>query len=131
MPTQYFTAPDTWAGGHYELDLLVDSMSDTELAAAWSRLWSHPALDGGYLHRDREPDEQARVPPAEFTRGYGLARLPGGERVACGAAYYPRWRDEYPYLHLYIPLGALESIYPVNGYPIGPDYDPEWKTWIP
>lgn len=85
---QYFTAPDTWFGGFYELAIELGPRSDERLLAALTAVWSDPNLDGAYLDRCMEPWQQARqtVTTESLQIGHlqGLARLPNDVTVACG-----------------------------------------------
>jgi hypothetical protein len=122
--TCYFTETNTWSGGYYELAIELGHRSEERLLAALAAVWSDPDLDGIYLSREMEPWEQQRLAiTAETLQAdhlQGLARLPNGETVACGTFVFredggPDW------LVLYLPLGALGTVYPVGGYPFEPD----------
>jgi hypothetical protein len=122
----YFTKPDTWAGGHYELALEIGPSPTSEelLFSALTALWQHPTLEGCYLDRETEPSDQQRISPSkEFLEAgshlLGIASLPNGKRLACGT-FLMREYDGSDWLTLYIPLGALHEAYPeVGGYPFG------------
>jgi hypothetical protein len=132
---EIFTAPYAWANGFYMLALDLEEhsndrsdehsnvRSDERSHAALSALSSYPLLDGWYLDRGKEPQEQPRVDarapvPVEDHR-YGVLTLPNGKRVPCGCYVFhtgggPHW------LEFYIPLAALDKIYPTGGFPWGP-----------
>ncbi|HST53308.1 MAG TPA: hypothetical protein VLJ61_14955 [Pyrinomonadaceae bacterium] len=116
----YFTKPETWFGGYYELAIEVGGRSGERLLSALKAVWSHPALEGCYLDRDKEPHEQRRVsvPPAlaEPTHLQGLALLPNGQKVACGTCLI-REEDGPDWLDFYMPMGTLGDVYEVGGYP--------------
>lgn len=140
MSPQYFTTLDTWNGGFYELGLDFGLLSDEDIAAAFARLWAHPDLEGCYLDRDREPADQIRIPPdwtlfaTETPHLYGVARVPGGQRVACGSYHMGDYATSRRF-SLYLPLGALSEIYPIGGYPFGsyeqaPLWIPQLESWL-
>lgn len=116
----YFTNPNTWFGGYYELALEIGGRSDKCLLNALATLWNHPSLEGVYLEREKEPDEQQHVPisPSLLDRMHlqGLAKLPDGHKVACGSCVI-REDAGINWLDFYLPMGALESAYDVGGYP--------------
>jgi hypothetical protein len=121
----YFTKPDTWNGGFYELSLEFSDSTEEELRAATHTLWSFPALKGYYLDNNREPDEQEpmNMSPISVEGGshlYGLAHLPNGVQVACGSCFV-RPDEGRAWLNFYLPMGALGDAYPVGGYPFESD----------
>lgn len=116
----YFTNPETWNGGYYELALEMGGRSDERLQMALRALWGHPTLEGCYLDREREPHQQKRVDVSsvliEPIHLQGLARLPNGRRVACGTCLI-RGEDGPDWLDFYLPMGALGEAYEVGSYP--------------
>src|SRR3954463_2092092 len=126
--TRYFTAEYVWDGGLYIMWLDLGQRSDDVLYDALAQLWSHPDLDGCYLDRQREPEDQPRIPATEFTPDHGphalgLARLPNGAQVACGAIP-SRLDPDRDALEFYLPIGALEGVYPMEDNASGkrPEY---------
>jgi hypothetical protein len=132
-----FTAEDVWKGGFYELFILPRTNSHEEVCALLKALWSFPFLDGCYPHRDCEPATQTRVQPCE-TEGnghvYGLATLPNGKIIACGAYATDYALADSPAAYrasFYLTMGALSMAYPVGAYPFGPmDRVAEWKAQV-
>jgi hypothetical protein len=122
--TQYFTEPETWLGGYYELAIELGSRSDERLLAALTAVWADPDLDGVYLSRDVEPSQQQRLAITaellQVSHLQGLARLPNGATIACGTVFI-REDDGPDWLCLYVPMGALGTAYSVGGYPFEPD----------
>ncbi len=116
----YFSNPNTWFGGYYELALELGERSDERLLNPLAALWSHPSLEGCYLERDKESHEQERVVVSpgllERTHLQGLAQLPDGRKVACGSCVI-REDEGIDWLDFYLPMGALEAVYDVGGYP--------------
>jgi hypothetical protein len=122
---EIFTAPYAWANGFYTLAIDLEERSDEHSHAALNALSSYPLLDGWYLDRDKEPQEQPRldasrpVPVPVEDHRYGVLTLPNGNKVPCGCFVFhtqggPDW------LEFYIPLAALDKIYPTEGFPWGP-----------
>jgi hypothetical protein len=130
--TELFTKPDTWSGGFYELALEFAPGSDGPLDMALKTIWGLPFLQGCYLRSDLEPSQQPRVAPALATlesHGHprGVARLPDGRSVACGT-YLVREESGPDWLGFYVPMGALEAVYEVGGYPFEQDSDSQrWR----
>ncbi len=111
MTKLYFTKDDIWYGGFYELAIEVGSNSDEQISAVLQAIWTHPALEGCYLDRSKEPHEQQRVTSAQapLESGMhlqGLALLPNGHRIACGTCLI-REDDGSDWVDFYLPMGAL------------------------
>jgi hypothetical protein len=121
---QYFTDPNAWLGGFYELAIELGPRSDERLLAALTAVWSNPNIDGVYLDNDTEPWQQTRQAiTAESLRVghlHGLARMPNGMTIACGTCLI-REDDGPDWLVLYLPMGALGTAYSVGGYPFEPN----------
>jgi hypothetical protein len=130
MTDLIFTRPHAWVGGFYELSIPLGSRDDARLMRAREAVWSFPDLDGCYLHRDREPSEQARVPVASIeleTKLYGVARLGLRGHVAC-ATFVVRYEDGEDWLWLSIPLGSLATVLPVRAFPFDNGNDLAWRS---
>ncbi|MGC2695002.1 MAG: hypothetical protein WA738_04350 [Candidatus Angelobacter sp.] len=122
MADLIFTPPDAWANGFYTLAIDLNERSDEHSRAALVSLLSYPALDGWYLNRNKEPYEQPRVDasgPVENHR-YGVLTLPNGKKVPCGCYIFHTQQVEPDWLELFIPLAAIDKIYPTGGFPFGP-----------
>jgi len=52
-----------WTGGFYELAIERGDRDDARLEAALQRAWADPSIDGCFIERNREPDDQSRVAP--------------------------------------------------------------------
>lgn len=118
-PERLFTAPETWVGGFYNLEIALGERSDERLFTALRAVWNHPALTGCYLSRDLEPHEQAQITPTlDHLEGHlqGIARLPNQKRIACGT-YTIRYDRGDDWLGFYVPMGALGQVFPVGGFP--------------
>jgi hypothetical protein len=120
---QYFTDPNAWLGGYYELAIELGPRSDERLLAALTAVWSDPDFDGVYLDRDAEPRQQTRnavtAESLRVDRLQGLVRSPNGVTIACGTCLI-REDDGPDWLVLYLPIGALATAYDVGGYPFEP-----------
>jgi hypothetical protein len=127
-----FTGEETWRGGFYELALdFGPEPRDALLSTALLAIWETPRLQGCYLRPDIDPSRQARVAPTlaiQEAHGHlrGIATLPNGEQVACGS-FLVREEQGSVWLTFYLPLGALATAYPVNGYPF--DNSPSSRMW--
>jgi len=121
---RYFTNPNAWLGGFYELAIELGPRSDERLLAALTAVWSNPNLDGVYLDDDTEPWQQTRqaitAESLQVDHLYGLARLPNGVTIASGACLI-REDDGPDWLVLYLPMGALGTAYSVGGHPFEPN----------
>jgi hypothetical protein len=106
-----------WHHSVYELFIELGPSSDARLLRALELLWQHPALDGPYADRAREPRDQPRVDLSgalEFDRGgdwHGVLTLDDGARVACKAWLLRRDNGEY-WLSFFVPLGSLFRVWP-------------------
>ena len=108
-----FTPDEVWAGGYYELAVVLASRD--ELVRAVERLWAHPRIDGPYAWSDVEPEAQHVVPPTvdfkeswPVTPRWGVATLPDGRRIACATFLIV---DPEPVLTFGIPQGAVDLVY--------------------
>ena len=124
-----FTRNDVWLGSFYELAIELGPRSDERLAAASKALWRHPALDGPYGDRGREPWEQEVVSPSLVVSDgvvhlYGAATIPSGHQVASGSFAVREHESGIDWLDFYIPLAALGTIYEIE-YP----HNERWRTW--
>ena len=114
-----------WSGSFYELAIELGSPSDDRLRTALTRLWSHPSLDGCYLDRNQELDQQPRVSPLHWDVApgahlLGLVQLPNGQQVACGSIIV-REDDGPDWLDFYIPMVALMEVYGEGTYAFDED----------
>lgn len=121
MPERIFTPPDAWSNGFYLLIIDLKERSDDHSRAALEAVQSYPLLDGWYLEREKEPCEQPRVQNAGGDLGehrYGVLTLSNGNKVPCGCFVF--YTDHAPdWLKFYIPLAALDKIYPTGAFPFG------------
>ena len=128
-----FADPDVWTGGYYELVIWLGLPSEARIGEALSSIWNSPLLDGPYRYRDREPDDQPRIPPVE-DHLFGLARI-RDHWLPCGA-YIVRKEDESgarvgDFFSLYIPLSGLSTVYDVGAYPFGSiDAAKRWRPEV-
>lgn len=125
-----------WLNGHYVLSIEFGSKRQRAL----QRLWSHRSLLGCYLQKNTEPLEQPRISINELddrdihSSLYGIATLPNGAEIACGTACSMNAdaNEHSWWIDFFVPLAALERVYPVGGYPFhcGDDYDASWLAEI-
>lgn len=128
---QFFTRPDAWLNGFYEIEIDLGESSDEKLAEASGRIWEHPLLSGCYLHRDREPQAQEPVNPAEHLNShhYGIAHLFNGADCVCGT--FTATIDSgsldgpHDFLAFYLPLASLAKTFPGGRLPY-----PELDVWL-
>lgn len=121
MPERIFTPREAWLNGFYLLIINLEQGSDDRSRAALEAVQSYPLLDGWYMERDKEPQDQPRVKNAGGdlnNHRYGVLTFPNGKEVPCGCfvfhtGYEPDW------LKFYIPLAALDKIYPTGAFPFG------------
>ena len=121
MPDRIFTPREAWLNGFYLLIIDLEERSDDHSRAALEAAQSYPQLDGWYMEREKEPHEQPRVKNSGGDLGdhrYGVFTLPNEKKVPCGCfvfhtTYEPDW------LKFYIPLAALDKIYPTGAFPFG------------
>jgi hypothetical protein len=119
-----FLDPENWTGGFYELAIELGERDDRRLSHALASVWADPRVEGPYLLRDAEPEDQAAVTPtlaAQDNSGHlrGRASLPEGQVVVCGTVimredHGPDWLD------FYLPVGALAAADArIGAYPFG------------
>jgi hypothetical protein len=115
-----FRSKDEWAGGYYELMLLVPSRMATEAVSA---LWSRGDFDGCYLERAVARARQVRLAPAtlseaEATRPlYGLVRIEASSWVACQSYGVADGAGDATWISFGFPMQSLSRVYPVGAYP--------------
>jgi hypothetical protein len=126
-----FTPDEVWAGGNYELAVVLGSPDD--LARAFERLWAHPRIAGPYASGAVEPEEQQIVSATvEFVGStlawprYGVATLPDGQRIAC-ISYLSL--DPEPILMFGFPQGAVDTLYG-EGYSEADDWLLLATSWL-
>jgi hypothetical protein len=89
-----FTNEEAWIGGFYELALEYGRSPDPQLINGLKAMWGLDVLEGCFLDRDREPNDQERLTfqPSLLDHGHilGIASVPGDTRVACGTAVCAR-----------------------------------------
>lgn len=131
-----FTSAESWIGGHYELAIELGASDDARLAAALSRLWSHPDLDGPYLSKSLDPSAQNLVDAKKQlqARLFGICTLPNHERVP-GGSFVIRFDGGPDWLLFYLPLAPLETLYSLDGFPFsGQGADRQWQdelnSWL-
>ena len=121
MPERVFTPREVWLNGFYLLIIDLEQRSDDHSRSALEVVQTYPLLDGWYMEREKEPHEQPRVKNAGGVLSehrYGVFTLPNGKKVPCGCFvfhtdYAPDW------LEFYLPLAALDKIYPTGAFPFG------------
>jgi hypothetical protein len=121
LPERLFTPREAWSNGFYLLIIDLEERSDDHSRAALEAVQSYPLLDAWYLERDKEPFEQPRVKNAGGglrDHRYGVLTLPNGKKVPCGCFIYHQ-EYEPDWLEFYIPLAALDKIYPTGAFPFG------------
>ncbi len=127
-----FTQDQVWLGGFYELNLELASASRYAVRQALVTMWNTPQLEGCYLRNDVEPSEQMELSPLDYDHEghwYGVATLANGKRLACGT-FSCIFKEYGGWTTLYIPLSALHTVYPVDGFPFNPKAGPTQELWI-
>jgi hypothetical protein len=129
--------PNLWTGGHYELLICLGQPSDAGISEALKSIWGSPLLDGPYRERDRKSADRPKTPPVE-DHLFGLASA-GGSWLPFGT-FVVREEDENgdraaDFLHLYMPLSGLATVYPVGSYPFGSSesgdkWRPDVDSWF-
>jgi hypothetical protein len=118
-----FTPDERWSGGHYELEMELGPRSDERLVAALRAVWAHPALEGPYADRKREPSEQPLADPVSGLDEHfaGVATLPDGSRVPCATVSSRLAPEQAGGIHqedslnLYLPVAGLAAVWPHIG----------------
>jgi hypothetical protein len=125
-----FTNADTWHGGHYQLAIELNNHPELRLAQALTALWQFPLLKGCYLDRTVEPFDQPRVAPSlDYSALYGLAGFEARTPVACGS-WISVDEDSSDWLIFYFPLGALATVFPVEGFPFDEHSHDRWTRRV-
>jgi hypothetical protein len=130
--TPHFTAADAWSGGFYELVIELGDKSERSARHALEELWSSRPLQGIYLQRDQEPEQQPRLAAQEISlEGHwlGVATLPNGRQSCCGT-FWGNYPEAGSWLTFYLPLGALAHAYPVGAYPMKVRGEPSPEAWL-
>ncbi|MFG1869296.1 hypothetical protein [Micromonospora arborensis] len=119
---------ENWAGGFYEVLLVLGATDDARLDRAVRSLWRVAGV-----RECRVGPELVDVEPgvAAFEVGghlYGTLTLPSGDRVVCGGFSF-RY-EGIDSLELYLPLGALARLDKrIGGYPFDDRSGVESLTW--
>jgi hypothetical protein len=124
-----FTADGAWHHTVYELEIELGPRSDEHLLHAMQALWDVRELTSPVAAREPEPEKQEPLSPeGMFTlgRAFWVATLADSSRVPCGTWVYRALPDSEvardpegtDWLHVFIPLGSLNKVWPeVGPYP--------------
>ncbi|MBZ9713115.1 hypothetical protein [Deinococcus multiflagellatus] len=108
--TPVFTPPETWRGGFLELALELGPTDDAQLQKAFEVIWIHPNVQGVYVDRNTEPENQLLFAPSQVTprsQGtYGVISLPSG--VILPFTVLVVRGDGEDWLDIDIPMGAVQ-----------------------
>ncbi|MBI9051154.1 MAG: hypothetical protein JEZ00_17155 [Anaerolineaceae bacterium] len=131
MTKTYFSKDEQWDGGNYELSIQLGVEDDDQIEKVLQTILSSPSIEGYYLERDKEPDEQEPVTsvPKPYETGkqaYCLALMPNEHRIVCGVSII-REEEGFDWVNIYLPMVALSEAYPVGGYPF--DKTKSSKNW--
>lgn len=129
---QLFTMRDAWHGGFYELVFELPAASETAIKEALVKLWNMPALEGCYLRSDVEPVEQLKVSPKDTENEghwYGIATFPEKKQCVCGS-FWGDYEESGCWMTLYLPLGSLGAIFPVEAYPFLFKIESSPESWL-
>jgi len=108
-----FTHAEAWLGGFHETAFLFDARVAS--ARVLESIWSFGALEGPYLSRTAEPQDQPRADLGDDEPRYGVLTLRDGARVAC-ATYV--LRTDLLEVSFAISVGSLVLAWPrVGAYP--------------
>jgi hypothetical protein len=129
-----FTQPDAWSGGFFELTFKLPQETKSLANVILANFWTVSSLNGCYLKRDIEPEQQEKYSPTEFEhRGhwYGIANFPNGKQSCCGSFWMDYENDEC-WITFYIPIGSLSNAYDIGSYPynLGTQGVSNWMTEI-
>jgi hypothetical protein len=94
----HFTDEGAWQAPSFELHVEAGPHPESfpKVLAGIEALWQHPSLDGPYGDSFVEPADQQKLKAiaAEPSQSYGIAKLPDGNSVPCGAiAQVPKLAD--------------------------------------
>jgi len=123
--------PENWHGAYYELAIELSPRDDIRLEQALRAVWEFGDVEGcqAIVNRDPLRHGEAELSLASLEEHYlhGVVRLPGGERVVCGAISV-REEEGSDWLDFVLPLGALARAdarvgsYPFGGEPGDPSF---------
>jgi hypothetical protein len=136
-----FTIPDIWTGGFYEMSLYLGPPCDERLRQTLTAIWNSQLLSGPFPSREIEPCQQRKIEGTLETEGhlYGAARVAPGVELPCGTFTFAEEASTGErvgdFVSLYIPLGALGTLFPVGAYPFGDHaaaalWRPEIDSWF-
>ena len=114
-----FTQSDAWYGGFFELTFELPLETKSLANVILEKLWSTPSLNGCYLKKDIEPEQQEKLSPIEFQNDghwYGAANLPNGKQSCCGS-FLMDYENDGCWITFYIPIGSLSNAYNTGSYP--------------
>jgi hypothetical protein len=131
---RYFTPPEVWCGGSYELKIALGRADDHRLFVALRAIWSSPSLHGCYTKRNCEPWDQVQIPFENAENPfslYGLAHI--SDRLLPCTTYVVQEKDQSgnrigDFVGLWIPMAALSKVFTVGTFPFGDaDKAAEWR----
>ncbi|WP_089155996.1 hypothetical protein [Micromonospora sp. NBS 11-29] len=123
---------ENWAGGFYELCLILGAADDDNVDRALRFLWRAAGVQGCHVRRaDGAGFAVVELGVAAIhAHGHlrGTLTLPSGARVVCGG-FLSRY-EGLDTLELYLPLGALARVdRRIGGYPFDESSGVESLTW--
>lgn len=124
-----FTRPDAWAGGNVDALMYFGAAGIDEANAISRAVWSYPRLEGPYLHRDVEPDQQVPIDiPQMSVYGYadsiGVFTHNDGSRSAF--EHSALIDEDGLWVYAGPTVGGLPEGWNVGGYPAGGGNPNKW-----
>lgn len=124
-----FTEPGTWNGGSIDLLVALGPSVGARRLNASRAVWQWSALQGPYAHRDVEPSCQVTVAPTAVGHHYGVATLPNGAGQVAFTTFFVE-DDDGLWLYAGVPLGSLDTTYPVGAFPFGERNTEPWESIV-
>lgn len=123
---------ENWAGGFYELCVVLGAADDGDLDRAVRSLWRAAGVQGCRVRMAAGAGfadvELGAAVLRQHGHVHGTLALPSGARVVCGS-FLSRCED-IDTVELYLPLGALARVDArIGGYPFGERSGVESLTW--
>lgn len=145
MTELYFTKPDSWSNGYFELHIQLGERSEMRLLNAVNAVLDSPAIDGYYLKRNIEPNFQNKIQVkpehlvSEDDSGgvwpfHAVATMPNSIQIACLVTAF-HFVDGQDGLAIKLSIRDLGYAYNVRGFPFNPSgSDEEWlvpvENWL-
>ena len=128
-----FTDDEAWIASYFELGIYYKHLDIEKKCLIFEALLKHAGIDGYFLYRDQEPSAQQKIEirTLEFERCV-FATIPVKNDtmpISINTIYLTE--ESQFWLDISIPIGSLQRVFNMGGYPFGGTPEQHPKNWLP